>query len=173
MTISKHAQASRKGRAVEQLIAAISVLATGGELNALTALVDDEGVDLSFKRRNGTRTLDVQVKARFSDESGSKALRDRGTFTSLVGEQTFRPRDDLYLLYVAVDGPRGAVEIAWLVPSRSLEAHGKRVTINGQRKLKFAASAKQASKDKWRRYGLGPDEWPTRLLKAVKDLERL
>jgi hypothetical protein len=70
---SKDEQAARKGKAAEQLIAAVCVLATGTELNALTALVDDEGVDLAFKHRDGTRTLDVQVKARFSDEAGSKA----------------------------------------------------------------------------------------------------
>jgi glycerate-2-kinase len=89
VTISKNKQSSRTGRAAEHLIAAISVLATGEELNALTALVDDEGVDLSFKRRNGTRTLDVQVKARFSDAEGSKALREHDSFAALVGEPTF------------------------------------------------------------------------------------
>ena len=51
---SKNTQSARKGKATEQLIAAICMLATGGELNALTALVDDEGVDLGFKRRNGS-----------------------------------------------------------------------------------------------------------------------
>ena len=115
------------------------MLATGGELNALTALVDDEGVDLTFKRRNGTRTLDVQVKAQFSDEAGSKALRESERFTSLVSDKTFSPRDDLYLLYVAIDGPRGAVEKAWLVPSLALQERGTRVTINGQIKIRFAA----------------------------------
>ena len=55
----KKLSTQRKGKATEQLVAAICVLATGGELNALTALVDDEGVDLGFKRRNGTRVLDV------------------------------------------------------------------------------------------------------------------
>src|SRR3954451_9894464 len=94
---SKQSGCMRKGKATEQLIAAVCVLATGGELNALTALVDDEEVDLTFKRRNGTRTLDVQVKARFSDEAGSKALRERGHFMADVHEVTFRPRDDLYM----------------------------------------------------------------------------
>jgi hypothetical protein len=74
-------------------------LATGGELNALTALVDDEGVDLTFKRRDGTRTLDVQVKARFSDRAGSKAIRRLGCFMADVYEVSFRPRKDLYMLY--------------------------------------------------------------------------
>jgi hypothetical protein len=169
--LSKHKQSSRKGKAVEHLVAAISVLATAGELNALTALVDDEGVDVSFKRHNGIRTLDVQVKARFSDEGGSKALREQERFTALVGDKTFRVRDDLYLLYVAIDGARGAVDMAWLVPSAALEAEGMSVTINGQRKLKFAASAKEAANDKWRKYRLGPEEWPARLLQVVEDLE--
>jgi uncharacterized protein GlcG (DUF336 family) len=52
---AKDEQTARKGKAAEQLIAAVCVLATGTELNALTALVDDEGVDLAFKRRDGTR----------------------------------------------------------------------------------------------------------------------
>jgi hypothetical protein len=51
---SKHTRSARKGKAVEHLIAATCVLATAGELNALTALVDDEGVDIGFKRRDGT-----------------------------------------------------------------------------------------------------------------------
>ena len=51
VTVSKNAASARKGRAVEHLVAAICVLASGGELNALTALVDDEGVDLGLKRR--------------------------------------------------------------------------------------------------------------------------
>jgi hypothetical protein len=115
MPRSKNASSARKGKAVEQLVAAICVLATAGELNALTALVDDEGVDVGFKRRNGTRTLDVQVKARFTDEDGSKALREQGAFSSDVRQETFRERGDLYMLYLAVNGARAQIEQAWLV----------------------------------------------------------
>ena len=42
---------------MESFVAASSILATDGELNALTAFVDDEGVDITFKRRNGNRTF--------------------------------------------------------------------------------------------------------------------
>jgi hypothetical protein len=59
---SKNIGSARKGKAVEHLIAATCVLATGGELNALTALVDDEGVDLGFKRRNGMRAGQVSLR---------------------------------------------------------------------------------------------------------------
>jgi hypothetical protein len=117
---SKNASSARKGKAVEHLVAAICVLASRGELNTLTALVDDEGVDLSFKRRNGTQTLDVQVKSRFTDELGSRALREEGRFSADVRAETFRPRPDLFMLYLAVDADRAEIEAAWLVPSEHL-----------------------------------------------------
>jgi hypothetical protein len=79
--MADNAGSTRKGRATEQLIAATCVLASGGELNALTALVDDEGVDLGLKRRNGPRTLNLQVKSGF-------------TFIADVRRETFQPRDD-------------------------------------------------------------------------------
>ena len=44
-SMSKSASSARKGKAAEPLVAAICVLATGAELNALTARVGDEGVD--------------------------------------------------------------------------------------------------------------------------------
>lgn len=148
MPQSKNASSARKGKAVEQLVAAVCVLATAGELNALTALVDDEGVDVGFKRRNGTRTLDVQVKARFTDEDGSKALREQGAFSSDVRQETFRERDDLYMLYLAVNGSRAEIEKAWLVPSTVLAAEAIVVTKQGKEHLRFSGSAKSDTEDK-------------------------
>ena len=55
------------GKAAEHLVAAFCILATRGALNVSTSLVNDEGVDLVFHRRNSTTTLAVQVKARMSD----------------------------------------------------------------------------------------------------------
>jgi uncharacterized protein GlcG (DUF336 family) len=46
---------------VEHLVAASCILASGAMLNVSTTLVDDEGVDLVFHRREGTATLAVQV----------------------------------------------------------------------------------------------------------------
>src|SRR4051812_18880760 len=113
--MAENAGSARKGKAVEHLVAAMCVLASGGEMNALTALVDDEGVDLGLKRRDGTRILDLQVKSAFEDER--KNLREKGTFIADVRRETFRPRDDLYMLYVVVNGARADLVRAWLVPS--------------------------------------------------------
>jgi len=55
---SKHAGSARKGKAVEHLVAASCILASGGELNASTALVDDEGVDIVFHRRGRSTSGD-------------------------------------------------------------------------------------------------------------------
>jgi hypothetical protein len=87
--------------------------------------VDDEGVDLFFHRRDSARTLAVQVKSRMSD---SKRLLS-GTFIAFVRDQTFAPRPDLDMLFVAVDVPTGAYTAAWLVPSEDFAAG---TTVNGQ-----------------------------------------
>ncbi|HEV2087620.1 MAG TPA: hypothetical protein VGR21_04850, partial [Cryptosporangiaceae bacterium] len=78
--VDKSPSAGRMGKAVEYLIAASCILATRGELNVSTSLVDDEGVDLVFHRRDSTATLAVQVKARMSD---SKRVRS-GSFVAFV-----------------------------------------------------------------------------------------
>lgn len=170
-TPSKHASSARKGKAVEHLVAAICVLATRGELNALTALVDDEGVDLGFKRRNGTMTLDVQVKARFTDEDGSRALREKARFSADVREETFRPRADLFMMYLVVSAERAGIEMAWLVPSEVLAEEGITVRPNGKPQVRFVASSKPDSDDKWRRYRLCREELPAALLSVVEALE--
>lgn len=146
----KDSSSARKGKAVEQLVAATCVLATGGELNALTALVDDEGVDIGFKRRNGTRVLDVQVKARFSDADGSKALHEQGRFSSDVRLETFKPREDLYILYLAINGPKAEIEWAWLVPSLAFADEAVTVNKPNGQHLRIVASAKEGTDDKWK-----------------------
>src|SRR3954463_10949847 len=135
---SKHAGAGRKGKAAEHLIAASCILATAGELNASTSLVDDEGVDIVFHKRGSSRTLAVQVKSRFSDEDGSVHLRQKGQFITDVRLVTFQPCDALAMLFVAVDAQ--AVEFGPVGLARSHEfSHHALRTNNG--KLRFAASA--------------------------------
>jgi hypothetical protein len=65
------------GKAAEYLVAAACILATRGELNVSTSLVDDEGVDLVFNRRDSPATLAVQVKARMSDGKAGETRAGR------------------------------------------------------------------------------------------------
>jgi len=58
---SKSADAGRMGKAAEHLVAAFCILATRGELNVSTSLVDDERVDLVFHRRNFTARSLVRI----------------------------------------------------------------------------------------------------------------
>jgi uncharacterized protein GlcG (DUF336 family) len=97
--LAKSPDASRIGKAAEYLVAASCILSSGAKLNVSTSMVDDEGVDLVFHRRGGTATLSTQVKARRTTTTTSA----RGRFIAGVRQQTFRPRPDLYLLFVLVD----------------------------------------------------------------------
>lgn len=161
---SRHAGASRKGKAVEHLIAASCILSSGGELNASTSLVDDEGVDIVFHRRGRSGTLAVQVKSRFSDENGSLHLRERDRFAADIRSETFQPRDSLYMLFVAVDGREATFGPVWLVPSHEFN---RKATRTGRGKLRFVASARAASADQWRPYRLERAELAPALLRLL------
>jgi hypothetical protein len=161
----KSASAGRMGKAAEYLIAAACVLSTRGELNVSTSMVDDEGVDLVFHRRDGVSTLAVQVKARMSDSDSVQ----RGNMVAFIRSQTFRKRPDLDLLFVAIDIARGAVLKAWLIPSGDF-ADVVRVP-DARGRMRFVASMKEGSQDRWASRRLNPDELAPAILARLKELE--
>jgi hypothetical protein len=159
----KSVDAGRVGAAVEHLVAASCILATNGELNVMTSLVDDEGVALVFNRRGHPETLAVQVKSRSSDTS----TMARGRFLATVRAQTFSPRSDLLMLFVVVDRPTAVLRTTWLVPSREFDELA--ITMgSGDRRM--SASAKPGSKDKWTPYRMGFPELSPAILAALRNL---
>jgi hypothetical protein len=161
----KSPNASRMGKASEYLVAAVCILVSQGQLNVSTSLVDDEGVDLVFHRRGGVATLAVQVKARML----SGAAAQGGRFQTLVRSQTFAPREDLAMLFVAVDDEQGQLETAWLVPSVVFDKQKGAPTARG--KYRFAASLKPDSRDQWAPFRLTPHELPAAILHQLNELE--
>ena len=163
--LKKSADSARMGKAAEYLVAAICILATRGQLNVSTPIVDDEGVDLVFHLRGQAATLAVQVKARMSD--GSAAAQ--GRFQALVRQATFRPRRNLDLLFILVDIKHGTISAAWLVPSHEFELLTGTPTSRGM--LRFAASASPNSQDKWSSYRLAAADLPWRIVERVQELD--
>jgi hypothetical protein len=163
--VEKSPAAARMGKAAEYLVAAFAILATGGELNVSTSLVDDEGVDLVFHRRGRSATLAVQVKARGS--TGSQVQQDR--LTASVRSQTFRPRSDLDMLFVAVNVGRGVIMKAWLMPSPAFGAVVPEPNSKGR--FRFSASMKPVSTDRLTPFRLEAAELPWRILTRLAELE--
>ena len=156
---------ARKGKAVEHLIAASVMLASDLQLNVSTSFVDDEGVDLVFHRRESPTTLAVQVKSRSWQTS---QMTKRQTFVAQIRAETFRPRRDLYLLAVAVDGRFADYGPVWLVPSESLAA---KLQPNSRNRLRFVASARPSSHDMWSDYKLERSQLSRALLRELGKLE--
>jgi hypothetical protein len=163
--LDKSASAGRMGKAVEYLVAAACILSTRGELNVSTSMVDDEGVDLIFHRRDSSATLAVQVKARMND---SKRVQSSG-FMAFVRSQTFRARAELDMLFVAVDIERGAIMKAWLVPSEEYAA--TLGTANSKGRYRFIASMKEGTKDRWASRRLEAHELAPAIMARLADLE--
>jgi hypothetical protein len=161
----KSPAAGRMGKATEYLVSAFCILITRGELNVSTSLVDDEGVDLVFHKRGGTATLAVQVKARML----SAATIKKGTFLADVRSQTFAARDDLAMLFVAVNDRLGALDSVWLVPS--VEFNALKGNLNSQQNYRFSAAMNLGSQDKWSQFRLDPLDLPEEILNYLGELE--
>jgi hypothetical protein len=163
--LDKSPSAGRMGKAAELLVAASAILATRGELNVSTSLVDDDGVDVVFHRRGHTATLAVQVKARMSDGK----LAAAGKVPANVRDATFRPRADLDMLFVVIDPAEGRIVTAWLVPSPHFAELVTRP--NGKGRRVFAASWKPDAADQWRRYRMAAADLPRRVLERLTELD--
>jgi tetratricopeptide (TPR) repeat protein len=164
--IAQNSDAARKGTAVEYLIAASCMLASDFKLNVSTNMVDDEGVDLVFHRRDSPATLAVQVKSR---SWSTNVMREREKFIADVRQGTFHHRRDLFLLFVAVDSQFAEYGPLWLIPSVDF-ANG--LTSGKRAKLRFVASASPASNDRWVKYRMERSQLPNRILEALDDLEQ-
>jgi hypothetical protein len=157
---SKDADSSRMGKAAEYLVAATCIIASRAVINVSTAIVDDEGVDLVFHRRDNPSTLAVQVKARFSDS----VTLGRGRYMANVRQETLMSRRDFFILFVTIDVPIAGIGTCWLVPSRDFVEKAKRDSFG---RYRFSASAKPGSKDKWSSYRLTPAELPGEILRLL------
>lgn len=133
------------------------------ELNVSTSFVDDEGVDLVFARRGQPKTLAVQVKSRRLTGTSMS----RGTFRTQVRDATFAARDDLYLLFVAVDPEEGVFDRSWLVPSINFAAA---TTVNSLGRRRFVASAKEKTRDQWSGYRCTRKDLARRILASIDTL---
>jgi uncharacterized protein GlcG (DUF336 family) len=156
---------ARKGTAVEHLIAATCMLASDFELNVSTNLVDDERVDLVFHKRESSTVLAVQIKSRSWSAS---TMRNKQQFIADVRRSTFKPRRDLFMLFVAVDTTFAAYGPVWLIPSHRFAAA---LGDSKRKMLRFSASAAPGSVDRWVGFRLERSELPHRLLYELSLLE--
>jgi hypothetical protein len=160
----RNQDSSRMGKAVEHLVAAKCILSSRGKLNVSTALVDDEGVDLVFHKRDGTATLAIQVKARMSDA----ATFGRGRFIHDLRVQAFKARRDLFALFVPLNVKSANYDYVWLIPSLELI---EKVKANPRGRYRFNASLASKSKDQWIPYRIEAAELPLKLLEILDSLE--
>lgn len=129
-------------------------------------MVDDEGVDLVFHLRDQSATLGVQVKAR---TRGTSLVEKKRIFRAALRPQTFKPRDDLYILFALVDKKSATLEWVWLVPSTIYDEKAPRT---GKGLIRFTASTNEQTKDRWSEYRYTRAQLAGEIIRILKGLER-
>lgn len=155
-----------KGRAIEQLVAAHCVLASGGALNVSTPMYDDEGVDLVFSLRGQPTTLAVQVKSRFSN---SRRVRS-GSFRMDVKKSTFKARPGLALIGVLYSEKTHQVSATWVIPSSQFWrlVRGQRHGVGKVWVMRTGLNEHKA--DKWSRFRKDWAQVPALVVGLLTDL---
>ncbi|SCK37986.1 hypothetical protein H180DRAFT_03203 [Streptomyces sp. WMMB 322] len=92
----------------------------------------------------------------------------RGRLVANVRSQTFQPRSDLDMLFIAVNVEHGTIMTAWLVPSGAFDEMAGEPNSSGLRR--FSASMKSESRDRWRPYRLSAAELAGRILARLDEL---
>lgn len=90
-----------------------------------------------------------------------------GVFRAQVREATFEARENLHLLFVAIDPEEGVFDLAWLVPSSDF---ANATTVNSQSRRRFVASAKPQSQDQWSVYRCSRTNLADRILDVIDGL---
>ena len=91
----------------------------------------------------------------------------RGKFLASVRQQTFRPRRDLYLLFVVADAENATFGPTWLVPSIAFSERAR--PVGARQNLRFSASLSQETDDQWRRYRLERNQLVPKILELVEE----
>jgi hypothetical protein len=92
-----------------------------------------------------------------------------GSALAFVRSQTFRPRADLDMLFVAVDITRGAILKAWLIPSGQFAAVLSTPDTRGR--FRFVASMKEAAQDRWVQHRFEAEQLAPAILARLNELE--
>ncbi|MDO7886266.1 hypothetical protein [Hymenobacter cheonanensis] len=157
--IVTHISSKQKGTITENRVSEIITLSSKGRLTCYTPNSDDDGIDLIVNPKLEYRPLFLQIKSRF-------ILQKSGQFIQDVGENIFRANESFYILFVYFNQESLEVEKLWLVPS--IEFKEKAVYLKGTRTLRFAASPKMTSGDKWAKFSIEKTELGNELLRLMQ-----
>jgi hypothetical protein len=112
--ISKDVSTKQKGDIAEARIAELITLYGDTTLSCYKPISDDEGIDLIVKEKSSLRTMYIQVKSRFGDNSD-------GIFTSTTTAATVVDNYSVAVVFCFFDTEEGdRWDYLWFVPATDL-----------------------------------------------------
>ena len=153
----------QKGNILEFRLIELIYLGASGRLSCFIPDSDDDGIDAIVNLKGSFTPIFLQVKSRYN--------LNNGQFLQDIGTNTFRVDKRFYIVFFYYNIQKYEIENIWLIPSKDFKE--KSVEINPKdykQKLRFTASPKEGSNDKWSEYKVKKSELAKRIESLIKDL---
>ncbi len=161
MKTKSNLSSKQKGNILEARLIELIYLGSNGKLQCFVPDSDEDGIDLVVNLKGSFNPIFLQVKSRFN--------LNNGQFLQDIGTNTFNSNKKFYIVFFYYNEEKYEIENIWLVPSKvflkkSVELNPK----NYKQKLRFTASPKDDSIDKWSKYKISKNDLAKKIEKLIK-----
>jgi len=154
----------QKGSILEKRFIELASLGSNGKISCFTPDSDDDGIDAIINLKTAFKPLFIQIKSRFNRNAN-------GTYSQDIGVNTFKENKNFYICFFLYNTADFDIEKIWLVPSIVFKKMAIPLNpVHHPKKLRFAASPKDSSKDRWREYRIEKQDLGRKLLSLLNEM---
>ncbi len=159
-SISKNISTKQKGDIAESRIAELLILYGSESLSCYKPISDDDGIDIIAKKKKSVKSINLQVKSRYSDGLPS-------VFTATVKASTLVDHKKMAIIFCLFDTQDGDLaDYLWFVPADEFILKANRLKSGSL--LSFVAGPNKKESNKWDKYMIEKKDLANKILEIMQ-----
>lgn len=158
--VSKDVSTKQKGDIAEARIAELIILYGDTTLSCYKPISDDEGIDLIVKEKGSLKTMYIQIKSRYGDNSDK-------IFTATTKASTIVDNYSTAVIFCFFNTEKGDLsDLLWFVPAPDFIKLANK--LDGGKSLGFVAGRKKKESNKWNSYLIDKRSLANKIITQMK-----
>lgn len=159
-SISKNISTKQKGDIAESRIAELLILYGSESLSCYKPVSDDDGIDIIAKQKKSIKSINLQVKSRYSDGLPS-------IFTATVKASTLVNHRKMAIIFCLFDTQDGDLaNYLWFVPADEFILKANK--LKGGSILGFVAGPNKKESNKWDKYMIEKKDLANKIIEIIQ-----